>query len=63
MLTISQESYSTIVESFKVVMKAVDELGMGVMFRNILNPYTESGQILVWKAMEQVVAVLWRIII
>ncbi len=50
---INQESISTIVESFKIVMGAVDELGMELHdpFRNIIDPYTESGQILAWKAM------------
>ena len=50
---INQESISTIVESFKIVMGAVDELGMELHdpFRNIIDPYTQSGQILAWKAM------------
>ena len=50
---ISEESITIIAESFKIVMGAVDQLGMELHdpFRTIIQPYTNSGEVLAWKAM------------
>tara|TARA_A100000164_G_C21890537_1_gene765172 strand:- start:1099 stop:1764 length:666 start_codon:yes stop_codon:yes gene_type:complete len=50
---IDQESISIVAESFKIVMNAVDELGMELHdpFRSTVDPYMKSGDVLAWKAM------------
>ncbi len=50
---IDEESISIFAESFRLVMDAVDKLGMELHdpFRQIVDPYMNSGQLLGWKAM------------